>query len=103
MVLAYVVCLVRGIRKMNKINAERRELHSILDRLSHDIIFDCEEVQPYKMINDEKHMPNEGCFKEGLQQIAFKVSITNGSARKVEFRLVDEFLPKTTVSGTTSA
>ena len=94
LVLAYAVCLVCGIRKIRKINTECRELHSILDGLSHDIIFDCEEVQPYKMINDLKHMPNEGCFKEGLQQIAFKVSITNGSAKKVEFRLVDEFFAK---------
>ena len=91
LVLAYAVCLVCGIRKIRKINTECRELHSILDGLSHDIIFDCEEVQPYKMINDLKHMPNEGCFKEGLQQIAFKVSITN---KKVEFRLVDEFFAK---------
>ena len=68
LVLAYAVCLVCGIRKIRKINTECRELHSILDGLSHDIIFDCEEVQPYKMINDLKHMPNEGCFKEGLQE-----------------------------------
>lgn len=94
LVLAYAVCLVGGIRKIHKNKAECRELHSNLDGLSHDIIFDCEDVQPYKMINDLVRMPNEGCFKEGLQQIAFKVSITNGSSKKVEFRLVDEFFAK---------
>ena len=94
LVLAYAVCLGVGIKGIRKNSAERRELNARLDGLSYDIIFDCEEVQPYKMINDEKSMPNEGCFKEGLQQIAFKVSITNGSANKREFTLVDEFFAK---------
>ena len=88
LVLAYAVCLGVGIKGIRKNSAERRELNARLDGLSHDIIFDCEEVEPYKMINDVKSMPNEGCFKEGLQQIAFKVSITNGSANKREFTLV---------------
>ena len=94
LVLAYAVCLGVGIKGIRKNSAERRELNARLDGLSHDIIFDCEEVEPYKMINDVKSMPNEGCFKEGLQQIAFKVSITNGSANKREFTLVDEFFAK---------
>ena len=94
LVLAYAVCLAVGIKGIRKNSAERRELNARLDGLSYDIIFDCEEVQPYKMINDVKSMPNEGCFKEGLQQIAFKVSITNGSANKREFTLVDEFFAK---------
>lgn len=94
LVLAYAVCLGVGIKGIRKNSAERRELNARLDGLSYDIIFDCEEVQPYKMINDEKSMPNEGCYKEGLQQIAFKVSITNGSANKREFTLVDEFFAK---------
>ena len=94
LVLAYAVCLGIGIKGIRKNSAERRELNARLDGLSHDIIFDCEEVEPYKMINDVKSMPNEGCFKEGLQQIAFKVSITNGSANKREFTLVDEFFAK---------
>lgn len=94
LVLAYAVCLGVGIKGIRKNSAERRELNARLDGLSYDIIFDCEEVQPYKMINDVESMPNEGCFKEGLQQIAFKVSITNGSANKREFTLVDEFFAK---------
>ena len=94
LVLAYAVCLGVGVKGIRKNSAERRELNARLDGLSHDIIFDCEEVEPYKMINDVKSMPNEGCFKEGLQQIAFKVSITNGSANKREFTLVDEFFAK---------
>ena len=94
LVLAYAVCLAVGIKGIRKNSAERRELNARLDGLSHDIIFDCEEVEPYKMINDVKSMPNEGCYKEGLQQIAFKVSITNGSANKREFTLVDEFFAK---------
>ena len=94
LVLAYAVCLGVGIKSIRKNSAERRELNARLDGLSHDIIFDCEEVEPYKMINDVKSMPNEGCYKEGLQQIAFKVSITNGSANKREFTLVDEFFAK---------
>ena len=94
LVLAYAVCLGVGIKGIRKNSAERRELNARLDGLSHDIIFDCEEVEPYKMINDVKSMPNEGCFKEDLQQIAFKVSITNGSANKREFTLVDEFFAK---------
>ena len=87
LVLAYAVCLGVGIKGIRKNSAERRELNARLDGLSHDIIFDCEEVQPYKMINDVKSMPNEGCYKEGLQQIAFQVNITNGSANKREFTL----------------
>lgn len=94
LVLAYAVCLGVGIKGIRKNSAERRELNARLDGLSYDIIFDCEEVQPYKMINDVKSMPNDGCYKEGLQQIAFKVSITNGSANKREFTLVDEFFAK---------
>ena len=94
LVLAYAVCLGVGIKSIRKNSAERRELNARLDGLSYDIIFDCEEVQPYKMINDVKSMPNDGCYKEGLQQIAFKVSITNGSANKREFTLVDEFFAK---------
>ena len=94
LVLAYAVCLGVGIKGIRKNSAERRELNARLDGLSYDIIFDCEEVQPYKMINDEKSMPNEGCYKEGLQQIAFQVNITNGSANKREFTLVDEFFAK---------
>ena len=94
LVLAYAVYLGVGIKGIRKNSAERRELNARLDGLSHDIIFDCEEVEPYKMINDVKSMPNEGCYKEGLQQIAFKVSITNGSANKREFTLVDEFFAK---------
>lgn len=94
LVLAYAVCLAVGIKGIRKNSAERRELNARLDGLSYDIIFDCEEVEPYKMINDVKSMPNEGCYKEGLQQIAFKVSITNGSSNKREFTLVDEFFAK---------
>ena len=101
--LTYAVCLAVGIKGIHKNNAERRELSACLDGLSHDIIFDCEEVQPYKMINDAEHMPNDGCFKEGLQQIAFKVSITNGSPKKESFLWSMSFLPKTISSGTTFA
>lgn len=93
LVSAYLACLVTGIKKINKIDAECRELNERIDGLSHDIIFDCEDVQPYKMINDAP-VPNEGCFKDGLQQIAFKVRITNGSSRKIEFKLVNEFFGK---------
>ena len=50
-------------------------------------------VLPNKMINDSA-MINEGCYIEGLQQIAFKVSITNGSSQKIEFTLNDEFFGK---------
>lgn len=94
LVLAYVFCLISGIKGINKNNAESRDLHDRIDGLSHNIFFDCEEVQPYKMINDARDMDNEGCFKEGLQQIAFKVSITNGVSHKVEFNLADEFFGK---------
>ncbi len=94
LVLAYVFCLVAGIKEINRNSAESRDLHDCIDGLSHNIIFDCEEVQPYKMINDEEEIDNEGCFKEGFQQIAFKVSITNGVSRKVEFNLTDEFFGK---------
>ena len=93
LVLAYLIYLPIGLKKINKIDAQCRELNERIDGLSHDIIFDCEDVQPYKMINDEP-IPNEGCFKKGLQQIAFKVRITNGSSRKVEFTLSDEFFAK---------
>lgn len=99
LVLAYVACLAVCIKGILKDNAARRELHSRLDGLSHVIIFDCDEVVPYKMINDSNGMPNEGCFKEGLQQIAFKVRITNGSAKKKAFSLVDEFFAKNTRFG----
>lgn len=91
--LAYVVYLIIGMKAINENYAECRELNRRIDGFSHAVIFDCEDVQPYKMINDEK-IPNEGCFKQGLQQIAFKVSITNGSSRKVEFTLVDEVFGK---------
>lgn len=90
---AYAVCLVKGIRDINRKNAECRELNERIDGLSHHIIFDCENVQPYKMINDVG-VNNEGCFRDGLQQIAFKVSITNGSSRKIKFNLTDEFFAK---------
>lgn len=99
LVLAYAVYLAVSIKNINKNTIKCRELNARLDGLSHDIIFDCEEVQPYKMINDAVHMPNEGCFKEGLQQIAFKVRITNGSAKKVKFSLVDEFFAKNDTFG----
>ncbi len=92
--LAYVFCLISGMKEITKNNAESRDLHDRIDGLSHNIIFDCEEVQPYKMINDEKEMDNDGCFKEGFQQIAFKVSITNGIDHKIEFTLADEFFGK---------
>ncbi len=94
LVLAYVFCLVAGIKEINRNNAESRDLHDRIDGLSHNIIFDCEEVQPYKMINDVGEIDNDGCFKEGLQQIAFKVSITNGINHKIEFNLTDEFFGK---------
>ena len=94
LLLAYAFCLVSGIRDINKNNAESRDLNDRIDGLSHNIIFDCEDVQPYKMINDEKEISNEGCFKEGFQQIAFKVSITNGISHKIEFNLTDEFFGK---------
>ena len=94
LVLAYVVCLVRGIKDINKKNAECRELNDCIDGLSHNIIFECEDVQAYKMINDVEAMTNDGCFREGLQQIAFKVRITNGINRKIEFNLVNEFFAK---------
>ena len=94
LVLAYAFCLAAGIKSINKNNAESRDLHDRIDGLSHDIIFDCEEVQPYKMINDAEGMDNDGCFKEGLQQVAFKVSVANGVNHKVEFNLADEFFGK---------
>lgn len=99
MVLAYAGCLVAGIKDINKKDAESRELNDRMEGLSHDIIFDCEDVQPYKMINDLESMTNEGCFKEGLQQIAFKVRITNGSRKKVEFPLYDAFFAKNNQRG----
>ena len=92
--LAYALCLAKGIKEIRKNYAESRELNSRIDGLSHSIIFDCEEVQPYKMISDVDHIDNEGCFREGLQQIAFKVRITNGSNSRTEFRLNDEFFAK---------
>ena len=42
------------------------------------------------MISDTT-MTNEGCYKKDFQQIAFKVSITNVSGRKISFTLNDEF------------
>lgn len=94
LVLAYIYCLIKGIKDINRNNAESRELHDRIDGLSHNIIFDCEDVQPYRMINDVEQIDNEGCFKKGFQQIAFKVSITNGISHKIEFKLVDEFFGK---------
>ena len=94
LVLAYIYCLIKGIKDINRNDAESRELHDRIDGLSHNIIFDCEDVQPYRMINDVEQIDNEGCFKKGFQQIAFKVSITNGISHKIEFKLVDEFFGK---------
>ena len=94
LVLAYAFCLVKGIKDINKYDVEGRDLHDQIDGLSHNVIFECEDVQPYKMINDAKGINNEGCFKEGFKQIAFKVSITNGIEHKVVFNLVDEFFGK---------
>ena len=94
LVLAYIYCLIKGIKDINRNDAESRELHDRIDGLSHNIIFDCEDVQPYRMINDVERIDNEGCFKKGFQQIAFKVSITNGISHKIEFKLVDEFFGK---------
>ena len=94
LVLVYVIYLVIAIKGLRKSNEECRELDARLDGISHDIIFDCEEVQPYKMINDVEGMPNEGCFKESLQQIACKVRITNGSSKKKALTLCDEFFAK---------
>ena len=94
LVLTYACCLVKGIKDINKNNTESNDLHNLIDGLSHNIIFDCEEVQPYKMINDAKGIANDGCFKEGFQQIAFKVNITNCVSHKIEFKLVDEFFGK---------
>ena len=94
LVVAYAACLFIGIKNIRKNDKECRERNAKLNGLSYDIIFDCEEVQPYKMINDAEPMPNEGCFKEGLQQIAFKVRITNGSSKRIEFKLCDAFFAK---------
>ena len=94
LVLAYIYCLIKGIKDINRNDAESRELHDRIDGLSHNIIFDCEDVQPYRMINDVEQIDNEGCFKKGFQQIAFKVRITNGISHKIEFKLVDEFFGK---------
>ena len=94
LVLAYIYCLIKSIKDINRNDAESRELHDRIDGLSHNIIFDCEDVQPYRMINDVEQIDNEGCFKKGFQQIAFKVSITNGISHKIEFKLVDEFFGK---------
>lgn len=94
LVLAYIYCLIKSIKDINRNDAESRELHDRIDGLSHNIIFDCEDVQPYRMINDVEQIDNEGCFKKGFQQIAFKVRITNGISHKIEFKLVDEFFGK---------
>lgn len=92
---AYVVCLVIGIKDILKTNAECDELDDRIGGIARNIIFECEEVQPYKMISDSENVTNEGCFREGLQQIAFKVSITNVHNRSINFQLTDEFFAKT--------
>ena len=94
LVTAYAIYLVIAIKSIRKNHAECHELNARLDGLSHDIIFDCEDVQPYKMINDVEAMTNEGCYREGLQQMAFKVRITNSSNKKTEFNLCNEFFAK---------
>lgn len=94
LVTAYAICLVTAIKGIRKNYSECCELNARLDGLSHDIIFDCEEVQPYKMINDVETMNNDGCYRAGLQQIAFKVRITNGSSKKTELTLCNEFFAK---------
>lgn len=88
--LAYAVYLVAGIKDIHKNDAERRELYKRISGLSDNIIFNCEDVELYKMISDTT-MTNEGCYKKDFQQIAFKVSITNVSGRKISFTLNDEF------------
>ena len=99
LVLAYAICLVTGIKSILKMNTECREQKDLLKELSHDILFECEEVQPYKMINDVENIDNEGCYKEGMQQIAFRVRITNGGSKKTEFTLCDEFFAKSDTFG----
>lgn len=96
---AYVVCLAIGIKDILKTNAECDELDDRIGGIARIIIFECEEVQPYKMISDSENVPNEGCFREGLQQMAFKVSITNVHNRSINFQLTDEFFAKTTNFG----
>ena len=96
--LAYAVFLVTGIIDINKNYAERRELYKRITGLSGKILFTCEDVQLYKMINDS-NVTNEGCYKEGLQQIAFKVCITNGSSQRIEFTLNDEFFGEANAFG----
>ncbi len=94
LVLAYAIYFAISIRDIMRKNAEWRKLNERMDGLSHNILFTCEDVQPYKMIND-LIITNEGCFKEGLQQIAFKVSITNISSQNYKFTLYDEFFADT--------
>ena len=88
--LACAIYLVTGIIDIRNNYAERRQLYKKISGLSGKILFTCEDVQLYKMINDTT-MTNEGCYKEGLQQIACKVSITNGSGQRIAFTLNDEF------------
>ena len=90
LVLAYAVCLVTGIKGILKNADERHALYKRITGLSGNIIFSCEEVQLYKMINDSP-VTNEGCYKEGFQQIAFKVGIKNESGHKLVFTLNNEF------------
>ena len=94
LVIAYAIYFAISIRDIKRENAKWRELNERINGLSHRILFTCEDVQPYKMIND-LIINNEGCFKEGLQQIAFKVSITNISSQNYEFTLYDEFFAGT--------
>lgn len=88
--LAYAIYLVTGIIDIRKNCAERSRLHKRISGLSGKILFTCEDAQLYKMINDTP-VTNEGCHKDGLQQIACKVSITNGSGQRIAFTLNDEF------------
>ena len=57
--LAYAVYLVAGIKDIHKNDAERRELYKRISGLSDNIIFNCEDVELYKMISDTT-MTNEG-------------------------------------------
>ncbi len=98
LVSAYAVYLVAGITGIIKMDSERRRLYKTITGLSGKIIFACEEIQPYKMINDS-NVTNEGCCKEGFQQIACKVSITNGSSKTIDFTLYDEFFAEANAFG----
>ena len=60
LILAYAVYLVTGIKGIIKNYDERRALYKRITGLSGNIIFSCEEVQLYKMINDSP-VKNEGC------------------------------------------